>query len=84
MAPPLFIYKDFDAEALQNIINRQKKMKAMQKANNGVLPFDLNAFLVLDGFSRSSCAGCEFSDIHQQIVCMTRRISRGHLCESCS
>lgn len=29
MAPPLFIYKDFDADALLRLINRQKKMKSM-------------------------------------------------------
>lgn len=48
MAPPLFIYKDFDADALEKLINRQKKMKAMYKQNGNHLPFDHRAFLLMD------------------------------------
>lgn len=48
MAPPLFIYKDFDADALQRLINRQKKMKSMFKQNGDKLPFDHRAFLLID------------------------------------
>lgn len=48
MAPPLFIYKDFDAEALEKLINRQKKMKSMWKQNGDTLPFDHRAFLLID------------------------------------
>lgn len=48
MAPPLFIYKDFDSEALQSLINRQKKMKKLLKRNNDYLPFDHRAFVILD------------------------------------
>lgn len=51
MAPPLFIYKDFDTEALEKLINRQKKMKKMQKAmqkRGEELPFDHRAFVILD------------------------------------
>lgn len=48
MAPPLFIYKNFDAKALENLINRQKKMKKMYKKNGDYLPFDHRAFVILD------------------------------------
>lgn len=48
MVPPLFIYKEFDATALERLINRQKKMKAMYKQNGDSLPFDHRAFLLID------------------------------------
>jgi hypothetical protein len=48
MAPPLFIYKNFDADALLRLINRQKKMKAMYKQNGNYLPFDHRAFVLMD------------------------------------
>lgn len=48
MAPPLFIYKEFDADALLRLINRQKKMKSMFKQNGDKLPFDHRAFLLMD------------------------------------
>jgi len=48
MAPPLFIYKNFDAEALLKLINRQKRMKSMYKQNGNYLPFDHRAFLLMD------------------------------------
>jgi hypothetical protein len=48
MAPPLFIYKNFDAEGLEKLINRQKKMKKMYKKNGDYLPFDHRAFVILD------------------------------------
>lgn len=48
MAPPLFIYKNFDADALERLINRQKKMKSMFKQNGDSLPFDHRAFLLID------------------------------------
>ncbi len=48
MAPPLFIYKNFNAEALERLINRQVKMKSMYKQNGNYLPFDHRAFLLID------------------------------------
>jgi hypothetical protein len=48
MAPPLFIYKNFDAEALERLINRQIKLKSMYKQNGNYLPFDHRAFLLID------------------------------------
>lgn len=48
MAPPLFIYKEFDADALLSIINRQKRMKKLYKENGDYLPFDHRAFVLLD------------------------------------
>ena len=48
MAPPLFIYKNFDADALLRLINRQKKMKHMWKENGDSLPFDHRAFVLMD------------------------------------
>jgi hypothetical protein len=48
MAPPLFIYKNFDADALVRLINRQKKMKALYKQNGDSLPFDHRAFVLMD------------------------------------
>uniref|UniRef100_A0A6C0BNY4 Uncharacterized protein n=1 Tax=viral metagenome TaxID=1070528 RepID=A0A6C0BNY4_9ZZZZ len=48
MAPPLFIYKNFDADALVRLINRQKKMKHMWKENGDSLPFDHRAFVLMD------------------------------------
>ena len=48
MAPPLFIYKNFDADALLRLINRQKKMKSMFKQNGDYLPFDHRAFVLMD------------------------------------
>lgn len=48
LVPPLYIYKGFDADALENIVNRQKKYKAMFKENGDYLPFDHRAFCVID------------------------------------
>ena len=48
MVPPLFIYKDFDVDALQRIIDRQKKMKKMWLQANKQLAFDHRAFAILD------------------------------------
>jgi len=48
MAPPLFIYKNFDADALLRLINRQKKMKSLYKQNGNYLPFDHRAFVLMD------------------------------------
>ena len=49
MIPPLFLSPEFDADVLESIISRQKRLKALlNAAPDRKLPFDHRAFLIID------------------------------------